>query len=250
MREQILSGKLNLPSYNKFVDSIGTELTHLADKMFNSLWNNYMKDKSSINLTYWYDKFGNPKQFNIVLMSLSKSDWIVTDVIPERNWAEAKLNENKLLSYVTVDELENTRANKKFTKYFSTCEESTKSNKTKINGRIKDTGLIREGFAKAGNSRYRLDIQYIDEYYSTIKANTTKSMDKIKEYYPDMKSGIATYDTISVNVLDYHRFNSDEIFTTGGNINDSRGRAISNCLSKVFNPIGYKDARSLLIIGD
>jgi hypothetical protein len=250
MREQILSGKLELPSYNKFIDSIGTELAHLADKMFNSLWNNYMKDKSSINLTYWSDKFNNPKYFNIVLMSLSKSNWIVTSVISERNWAEAKLNENKLLTYVTIDELEKTRANKKFVKYFSTCEQSTIANKTKVNGKIKDTGLTRKGFAKAGNSKYRLDTQYIDEYYSVIKTNTIKSMDKIKEYYPDMKSNLATYDTVSVNVLDYHRFNPDDSFSTGGNTNDSRGRAISNCLSKVFNPIGYKDARSLLIIGD
>lgn len=250
MREFILEGLLELPSKQQFISALGHNYASIADTMFQAMWRSYLKNKSSINLTYWADRFNNPKVFNIVLMSLSKAGWIVSHSIPARNWSEAHLNENKLLQYCTQEELEHVRAYCKFRNYMPTASESATSNRTRLNGVEQDTGLNRPGFSKAGNSKYKIDTSYLDDYYLVIKQNTTKSMDKIKVMYPEMTSDAATYDTISVDTLDYHIANPDQVYTTGENVNDSRGRAISDCLGKVFNPISFKDARALLVIGE
>ncbi len=248
MRDQILKGSLELPSYQQFLSVIGPENTKLVDKMFKALWLNYLKDKGSIPLTYWYDKFNNPLLFNKVLITLANAGWIITHSIEARNWAEGMLNEDKLLKYVTMDELEQVRAHNKFKQYRQTNTHSSKTTSTRINGSIKDTGLIREGFCKAGNTAYKFDTNYITNHYDVFAKNLTKSMDKIAQICPNLKHDKASYDTISVDMLDWHISNKDEIFTRGNSYNDSRGRAISSVLSKIANPISNKDFRALLVI--
>ena len=246
-RNQLLAGNLRLPSHNRFISSIGRHYSSIAANMFKALWYAYLESKGSINLTYWSEKCDNAKVFNLVLMSLSKADWIVSHSIPARNWAEAHLNEDKLLQYCTANELEDIRAHNKFKQYILTDEESTNTSLTRLNGKLEDTGLTRVGFCKAGNSRFTYDQQYMELYKEPIRYNLTKSMDKIAEFYPHMRHDRASYDTISVEILDYH-LSCDKSFTRGNNYNDSRGRAISSSLSKVANPISCKDFRSLLVI--
>lgn len=249
MKERLLSGHLDLPNYQAFVSAIGPEMADLADKLFQALWYQYLKDKGTINSTYWSSRFNNPFIFNQVVMSLSKADWLISHAIPARNWAEMHINENKLLEYVSQSELEQIRAYNKHRQYLPTNELSTISNLTRINGRVKNTGLIRTGFMKAGNSRYKYDTQMMQDYSFIIQSNLTKSMDKIAQLHPSMRHDRASYDTISIEIFD-HLVQSDETYTRGNNYSDSRGRAISSALSKVANPISCKDMRSLLIIGD
>lgn len=247
MREIILENKLGLPSYQNFQSVLGTQYAEIADSMFKAMWYAYLKNKGSINLPYWADKFSNPTVFNKVLMALSQANWVVSHSIPERNWAEAHINEAKLLQYVSQDELEQVRASNKFSQYILTCKESTKSTSTRLNGKVKDTGLIRSGFMKSGNTMFSYDQHYMSEYKDVIQANLTKSMDKIAEQCPNLRHDRASYDTISIEVLEYH-LTTDDKFTRGHNYNDSRGRAISSSLGKVANPISCKDLRSLLVI--
>lgn len=247
MREQLLRGKLDLPSRNNFISNIGEHYTHLAERMLTSMWQHYLLNKGTTSLVYWATEFHNPKVFNIVLMSLAKSGWITTHSIPARNWAEGGINEDKLLNYVSSDELEQIRAYNKFQKYLSVETSSTKCTATKLNGKLQDTGLVREGFMLAGNTKFKYDTQLMSDYSTILEKNITKSMDKIKHKYSEFRSDKATYDTISVAILDYH-ITEDLTMTRGNNINDSRGRAISSALSKVFNPISSKDARALLEI--
>lgn len=249
MKEQLLAGKLDLPNYQAFVSAIGPEMANLADKLFQALWYQYLKDKGTINSTYWSSRFNNPFVFNQVIMSLSKAGWLISHAIPARNWAEMHINEDKLLEFVTQDDLEQIRAFNKHRQYLPTHELSTIDNLTKINGKSKSTGLIRTGFMKAGNSQYRYDTQMMQDYSLIIQANLTKSMDKIAQLHPNMRHDRASYDTISIEIFD-HLVQSDEVYTRGNNYSDSRGRAISSALSKVANPISQKDFRALLIIGD
>ena len=249
MKEQLLAGKLDLPNYQAFVSAIGPEMANLADKLFQALWYQYLKDKGTINSTYWSSRFNNPFVFNQVIMSLSKAGWLISHAIPARNWAEMHINEDKLLEFVSQQDLEQIRAFNKHRQYLPTHELSTIDNLTKINGKSKSTGLIRTGFMKAGNSQYRYDTQMMQDYSLIIQANLTKSMDKIAQLHPSMRHDRASYNTISIEIFD-HLVQSNETYTRGNNYSDSRGRAISSALSKVANPISCKDMRSLLIIGD
>lgn len=247
MRLQILEGNLGLPSMSKFITAIGRSHTKTAEQMFKAMWYNYLKNKGSISLTYWADKFNNPKIFNIVLISLSNAGWITSHSIPARNWAEANLNEDKLLKHVTTSELEYVRAHYKHRKYALKDEESTKSSSTRLNGKTRDTGLVRQGFRDAGNTRFTYDLEYMEKYKYPIQLNLTKSMDKIAEIWPELRHDKASYDTISIEMMEFYMNNTSE-FTRGDNIIDSRGRAISSCLNKIGNPISCKDFRALLVI--
>ena len=247
MRTQLLSGRLSLPSRNSFISSIGGHFTQLSEHLFRALWHNYLKDKGSINIVYWSEQFNNPKVFNLVLKSLSDANWITCHSIPARNWAEASLNEAKLLDYCTIDELESIRAHNKFKQYRLVDEASTKSTATRLNGKVRNTGLVRDGFMAAGNTRFSYDQNYMSQYSDAIRLNLTKSMDKIAEMYPQMRHDHASYDSISSDILDYH-LSTNDTFTRGDNYNDSRGRAISSALGKVANPISCKDFRALLVI--
>ena len=249
MKEQLLAGKLDLPNYQAFVSAIGPEMANLADKLFQALWYQYLKDKGTINSTYWSSRFNNPFVFNQVIMSLSKAGWLISHAIPARNWAEMHINEDKLLEFVSQQDLEQIRAFNKHRQYLPSMELSTIDNLTRINGKSKSTGLIRTGFMKAGNSQYRYDTQMMQDYSFIIQANLTKSMDKIAQLHPSMRHDRASYDTISIEIFD-HLVQSNETYTRGNNYSDSRGRAISSALSKVANPISQKDFRALLIIGD
>ena len=247
MREQILYGTLELPSYSKFVSGIGQHYTELANRMFTAAWRAYLKDKSTINLIYWADRFNNAKVFNLVLLSLSDANWLICDSIPARNWAEARLNEDKLLEFCTPDELESVRSHKKFVHYRLVNQPSVKSTATRVNGTTKNTGLVRQGFCDAGNSQFTYDQAYMSEYADIIRLNLTKSMTYMATMYPAMRHDQASYDVISSDILDYY-LTSDEVYSRGNNFNDSRGRAISSSLSKVGNPISCKDFRALIVL--
>lgn len=246
-RLAILEGKLQLPSYQSFLQAIGQSDAELASAMFKALWHAYLKDKGNISLPYWADRFTDMQVFNLILKSLSDAGWITCHSIPARNWAEASLNESKLLEYCSIDELQHVRAHNKFIQYKLDSPTSSKSNATRINGHCRDTGLVREGFMKAGNTKFSYDQHYMAEYQPIIQANLTKSMDKIAKIWPDLRHDQASYDTISCELLAYH-LTTDDTFTRGNNYNDSRGRAISSALGKVMNPISSKDARALLTI--
>ena len=246
MREYILNGVLPLPSSHKFAEALSIDHFILTEQMFKSLWHNYLKNKGSTSLTYWADKFNNAKVFNTVLIALSEASWIVSHAIPARNWAEAHINEDKLLEFVSQTELEQVRAYNKYRKYVLTDNPSKLSKATRIKGKVQDTGLVRQGFMKAGNSRFRYDTGLMEKYAYTIQLNLTKSMDKIAEYYPELRHDLASYDTVSTEILEYYMDGGE--YTRGDNYIDSRGRAISDSLSKVGNPISCKDFRALLVM--
>jgi hypothetical protein len=244
-RSRILEGKLDLPE--QIVELVGSKYREEMDALFQSLWINYVKNKGKLSIPAWMDRFKYQEIFNAFTMHLSRSGWITTVVIPARNWGELYLNEEKLLQFVTIDELIKVRERYKFQHYkLNMNPEITGSDLTKIGNRKRFTGIKRPGFAHAANSKFKYDIPMLERYKDVIELNLTKSMDKLHLKYESFHDNV-DYSSVSKNILEYHTYNSDAEFTTGKNINDSRGRAISDSLRKVFNPISNKDARALLI---
>lgn len=244
---QLENGKLTLPYKAEITKAFGEHFTELSVRMFEAMWHHYLLNKGSISLPYWSQKFANAKIFNLILRELSNTGWIICETIPSRNWSEAKLNEDKLLEFVTMKQLEGIRAYHKFKKYMLTNEEATKDNLTKINGKIRDTGLKRPGFAKTSKTKFQFDTDTIREYYDIIVEEVNKGMHKVRQFYPEMRTDTASYDSISTTIVDYI-INSNETYSSGQFYSDSRGRNISGMLDKVFNPIGFKVARACLLI--
>ncbi len=249
IRGSLLRGELYLPGYQTISKELSEEVAITVQHMFQALWHNYLKCKGAISLVYWCEKFSDSEHFNIVLKSLAEANWIITHSLPARNWAEASLNEDKLLEFVTPEELQTIRAYHKFQQYKLGKDTAKCNDKVRINGSTKKTGLVREGFRLAGNIEYRYDIEALAEHATAVQLNLTKSMDKIAKMYPEMVHDKASYDAISCDILEYH-LNYDGTFSNGQHHIDSRGRNIQGNLSKVANYISSKDFRSALVIPD
>ena len=251
IRSQILDANLTLPSYDRFVEAFGRDYADLANSLFVALFRAYLQNKGNISLPFWADKFADMAIFNGIIKSLSDSQWIITDAIPARNWAEARLNEDKLLNYCTLKELEQIRATKKFLHYVMEQPLSTKTRSTRLNGKTQDTGLVRRGAMLAGNTAFSVDINNLKLHEYTVRKELSKGMEKVIRIIGAnggaFKRDSATYDAILNTVLDSMMHNPS-VYTRGDSYNDSRGRAISASLSKVANPIGNKTIRALLVI--
>jgi len=250
MRDLLLKGVLPFPGntlfekYNNIANDGAAEA--LICKYWRTVWNNYLNNKET-NSLFWYEQLG-AKMFNDVVRRLSHHGWVVSTSLTGRRWADVELCEDKLLEYVTTNELEDVKAEYKYQKYAMECEESTLTNKVRQNGKIKETGLVREGFCKSGNSEFGYDMDMLSKYEDAVIKNINKSMDKIKKMYPEMSTDSSSYGEVATGLYHWHKENSTETFTTGNSYIDSRGRAVSSCLSKVTNPLANKDFRSCLII--
>lgn len=243
-RERILEGKLELPK--QIIELVGNEYVVEMEAMFQAIWHNYLKNKGSVSSVYWSDRFGNQVAFNKFVMHLSKAGWITSVVEPKRNWAEIRFNESKLDKWVSGEEVLKVREFNKFVKYQLTDAFNDVEDKVKTSTGIKSTGLVRKGFAKASATKFRYDVSMIEKYKEAIELNLTKSIRLLELEYGVFADGV-DYESISKAILEHHMYSPDKEFCLGGNISDSRGRAIHKALGKVFNPISYKDARALLV---
>ncbi len=244
MRSEILEGRLELPGSKIFELYPEQEKDILA--FWSTIWFNYLNDNETNGL-HWYERLGI-KLYNDLVRRLSHHGWIESNSLVGRKWASVKLLTNNLLDYVSVDELEDVKAKHKYDKYMLEFSESGKADLVRQNGKTMKTGLIREGFSDSGETQFAFDVDKLAQYEDAVVKNLTKSMDKVRGMYPEMKSSKSSYDEVSVAIYEWHKANSEELFTTGKNVSDSRGRAISDCLRKVTNPISNKDFRSCLIV--
>jgi len=247
-RTQLLEGKLPLPKADKLASMFPNDIDNIHS-MFKSLWHNYVGNPNNkLSIPYWYDMFESHKTFTFILKKLSEGGWITTNIISNANWGDMWLNTDKLLEYVSQEELNNIRAEFKYRKYTLGFDKSTKTKATRQNGFTRDTGLVREGFAKAGNTQFGYDTDYLQSNSEVINRNLVKSMEKVREKFPEMQTDEASYDEIAIGVRQVYEDSPEELYTMGHNFNDSRGRAISSCLSKLGNPISSKDFRALLVV--
>jgi hypothetical protein len=244
MREEIMEGELSYPGF-KLLMKYPEQMDDIR-AFWKAIWLSYLAD-SDTNGVYWYDKLGC-ELYNVLVRRLSHNGWITSHSLTGRKWISIELNSDKILEFITPDELIDVKAKCKYKRYLLDCKEAKSSELVRQNGKTKRTGLVRTGFRDAGNTQFGYDMAKLNEYEDAVKLNLTKSMDKVRDFYPEMRSEAYSYDTVSVGIYDWHNDNAFETFTTGENINDSRGRAISNALRKVANPISSKDFRASLVI--
>lgn len=245
MREELLKGKLEFPGEAillKYEEQAGD-----IEAFWRAIWQNYLHHGQDTNGLFWYNRLGC-KVYNELVRALCHKGWVTSHSLTGRRWASVMLNTDKLLEFVSVDELMDIKEQHQYQKYLLNFNYSRASKLVKQNGKTKRTGLVRKGFRDAGNTQFGYDMTKLKRYEGSVKHNLTKSMDKIREYHPEMKSDRTTYDNVSCGIFDWHAANELAVFTTGNSISDSRGRAISNSLKKVLNPISSKDARAALVI--
>jgi len=247
IRINLLEGKLELPE--QFISLVGKQHKQQMQTMFKSLWHLFLiGENKTTSLPYWSDNFECKHAFNNFIRHLSKAGWITTNVKPSRNWAEVSMNEDKILDFVDRNELVAIKRQHKYSKYkmTNTLDNHT-SNMTKLGKEKQDTGLNRQGFALAGNTEFKYDLETLENHRSVIETNLIKSMTKLAETNKNLFCDELNYADVSKEILQ-SIIDDSCAYTTGKNLNDSRGRAISKILGKVFNPISNKDARSLLIL--
>ena len=236
-REQILNGMLVFPQQIMSIINPNEEvnISSIVEEFWSNIWYNFLKEKPCDTIT-WFNKFDNPMLFNTVVMHLSKSGWITSKA--SNNYAFITLNESKLMKWITKEELINIKFKYKFLKYRLTKSKSSITDIVQCNGKHKQTGLVREGFMKAGNNAFKYDIKYITKYLPYICENVKKGLaGSTKDI---------TYQEIIDELINYYSVDGTE-YTLGNCLIDSRGRSIFQCSKKVFNPVSCKDARALLV---
>lgn len=236
---------LSLPNYDLITKNLSIEEIDTAERFWTALWGVYTRNKGTTSLIYWTEKMGCAKAMNKVLLILK--DYVKSIVVPERNWAEVQLDEDKLLELFSIQELTHYRKERKLGKYLPEFKEVFKPDLVRVNGKVNKSGLVREGFMKACNTQYYFDTALLNKYKKQVTDNTNKGMTKMRQMYPDIDVDDASYDVIAESIVD-HLANEPALMTQGESYLDSRGRAIKGSLSKLCNPIGYKDFRSLLTI--
>lgn len=235
---------LDLPNYDLLVKHFTDEDLDTAERFWNSLWNNYIRNKGSTSLPFWAEQFSNPLAFNQLLIVWK--DYVNSVVVPERSWAEVSLNEQALLKQFDSTELTEYRKSNKLLRYLPQAKESVAAKLVRSQGVVMKTGLVRSGFRKAANSQYYYDSRALNKHKQMVINDTTKSMRKLRETM-DIDMDDAAYDMISTDIVEYLAVNPF-IMTQGNSFCDSRGRAIKESLGKVANPIGYKSFRALITI--
>ena len=249
-RDMLFTGKCFMPKIDKIKQVYGKKVYMNIEFMFEAMWFHYLANgqEGTISLPYWAEKIRNPKAMNIALRLLSKTGWITSVSLPANNWAEAKINENKLLEFVTIQELNSIRKQYKFSKYLLREEdEATQTTRTRLNGRTMDTGITRKGFMKTSNTKFRFDTTKMFEYEDEVIALINKGINKMIMNYPSITNDLANYSEVGREIINHYLY-SDETYSSGQNTNDSRGRNIAGYLNKIGNPVGFKVMRSLLII--
>jgi hypothetical protein len=247
MREDILEGKLPLPSYDAFVCNFNNRVVDTVDEMWGSLWHNYCANKGSTSSIHWLEKAGaeNTAEFLTALKCLH--EWVV--ITTTGNFSSIALKEPKLLEFVSEDELTQVRFNKRFLKYLPYANTSNQDGLATVytGGKATAGKLSRPGMEVGAKSLFSFDRSALVEDYDMVVEQARKGIDKTVLKHEDMLNDEANYSDIMDSIIDYLADN-DVVCNMGINNVDTRGRAIKSHLSKVMNPVGFKVARALIVI--
>lgn len=236
-RSEILNGELSFPKQILTILNPNNVEKEIISDFWNNVWHNYLREKPCDTVS-WLEVFPTDSEiFNRILYHLSKAGWITSNV--DNNYAFITLNESKLTKWVTKEELINVKYMYKFMKYRLTKSKSVLNNVVQINRKHTPTGLIRNGFMKAGNNVFRYDTKYISKYINEIAFNLKKGLTG--------STKDITYQEIIDELINWYSVDGTE-YTLGNCIADSRGRSIFQCSKKIFNPVSSKDARALLVV--
>lgn len=214
-----------------------------TNRLISALDNAYV-NKSSISLPYWADQLGTTfiETFSFIMSTFS-----LLDIEIRNKYASLSISNLAMIKHLGFANVISYRKTVKLAKYMPTyVNEVQPANLTKAPSGIKDNGLVRRGFAKSANVAFTYDIAKLIKYYDAILLNTTKSMRKLVKKYSHIMEDSSGYAVISELVINEIIANPEAKYNLERNVSDQRGRAIYGGLKRVFNPIGYKDARALI----
>lgn len=202
----------------------------------------------SLSLVYWSKQLDHETLVRLTYV-LSHLGFVVSAI--RKNFAELRINENKLYTLIPKEEVDAARKYYKFNKYVMRKDTKTyPATLVKVGKEIKETGLSRCGFAKVAKNEFYLDRATLSEFFQPIYENVVKSITvaiesgKLKDPYFDDK---ANFEQVAKEVLEYYMFN-DASYNLEYNLSDARGRAIYGTLKRIANPIASKDIRALLVM--
>lgn len=236
--EEIMEGKLSFPPQILKLMEFSEEEKGIVEEYWGALWHSFLNEEG-VNGLYWGERFresGMEKKYIHLNYYLERLLWTSMEISNE--FCLVRLNEDKILKWVSKDELHNVRKEYKFAHYRMRYSKRGQSDVVKIGNGIKKTGIVRKGFQKAGRNKFYYDEKAIRKFKKQIYKEVTKKL----------ISGIKDIDYKQVvkELLDWYSVEDDRIFSLGANTSDSRGRAIFDCTKRVFNPVSHKTARAVL----
>lgn len=237
-RNNILNGKLTFPKIVMEQIVFDNPITDYENtiEFWEELWYSFLRE-SHLSTEVYMDKFDNNNVFNSLLYLLSEYGWIISEV--ESNYGSIRLQEDKILQWISKEELKEIRMKYRMKKYKLRSNDKYVDNLVKIQGKLDKTGLIREGFATIMNNKFSYDLKYLNTYLEEIANNLLKGLTE------DNKQ--VSYEELVIELLAIIS-EEDKQYCVEKNISDSRGRSIFQCQKRVFNPISSKDARALLVV--
>ena len=198
--------------------------------------------RNSLSVPFWSSKIG-PERLNRILYVLGNHSLVSTKV----NKKYAAISTTQTLVNM-LDSVLDYRVSTKIHRYGMKCNRTeSPANLVKTPSGIKETGIVREGFAYAAKQEFKLDTVLLKEYKTPILLNVVKSISKTMVDYSDIALDEANYMEMCEIVLDNYIDNPNNSYNLEYNISDQRGRAIYNGIKRIFNPISSKDSRALLI---
>lgn len=233
MRTMLMQGRFEIPE-KVLVNHGLIDYKELINKYTNQIFSDYLRNKNTCLIT-WLRKFNNLQLFNQVNSLLLDNNYVVIEITNKNTFATVAMNEAKVLSIITEQELKEIIFKYKFKKYRLNKNHNKTVNITKTVNGYKDTGLVRHGFMYASNTEFQYDTKAIKKYLPYIAKKLTKdlTLSTLEVSYQDM-----------INELLVYMSNKNNTYTLGRNVSDSRGRSIFQCTKKIFNPISVKEARA------
>jgi len=227
-------------------------------------WNSAFTDKIVFALDYamingswsisspFYAK-QNPELFANISFAFSEIG--VCKSYTTRNFSKLEVVESFIYKYIDKEDVDTYRIKERVAKYKLTLDtDEPIVNLTKTCYGIKDTGLVRRGFAKCAKTRFKFDTTYLAEYLEPIVHNTVKgilkSISKGTINKDVLMANEANYFTVARLVIESYIANPDAVYNMGQNISDSRGRSSYTHLSKLLNPVSFKDGRACMSLAE
>lgn len=250
--KQILVGRLQMPNIHDMVGVYGSSVYKQIESMFKAMWDAYLTKgpDTPVSLPYWAKRINHPKAMNQALKILSDHNWITVSTRPNNNWSEAYINESKLLTYVSKQQLDQVRMYNKFNKYkleFHKLDQDFGANKMKINGKIYTVPKACNGFAKAGKVPFQYDTVSLLNNFGTVLTEVNKGIENMIVEYPAIIEDHANYREIGTTILESLIY-EEGTYNAGPRTSDPRHRNNAGYLNKVANPVGFKVMRGLLTI--
>ena len=233
---------------DEIIATLSENEINLAQELLDSVLFNYLAkgNKNVTSATHWINKYNyNEAEFSNVAKVLSYYRLIDSSVFKNRNWSEITAGSE------LVSQAYDLRHDFLMAKYSLRKEFVVGSGKDTKWGtnETHDTGITRENMAKkAVTSEFLLDTEMMVKYREPIIKNIVKSMDKILDKNTKLVLQDVNYRDIAIELFESYIANPKAVYNSEANRNDSRGRAIKLILKRVFNYIGFKDARSVMII--